>query len=166
MATTARSTAASRLDPLPGRLLRSRRTFAYLLAQGILLDVWLLLLWQFPTLRRVFLPIQGPDNVLLSHAWPDFMVASTLSLIAAVLIVRGSRFALATTWMVAGAMLYSAVRALGWATFTGFSWSAVALLVPLALGSLWAARHVTYRLAASPPVAATSAARPVTPAAA
>ena len=85
--------------------------------QGILGAAWWLVLLLLPQSRRLFLPEQFPESVLMSLVIADltFVIGS----IFVGWLILSSRNARTTSWFLLGATSYATLTCWGWTLFTG-----------------------------------------------
>lgn len=114
----------------------------YFVLQAIAIGGWWLLLAVVPASRAFFLPLDFPEEALLSFLFADG-VAALASARGGVEVIRGSTRCLPTVWFAAGAMVYAALYCLGALALTGGVWLPSLLMVPAAVFSVVGAWRCT-----------------------
>ena len=116
----------------------NRLPAAYLLVQSLLGAVWWILLFLRPSTRRVFVPEQFLDAVLLSLAAADVALFVLGSLFAGLALLWNWKHSRAICLIVLGAVTYATLMCLGWFAITGQPIVSVICMMLATAGTAWA----------------------------
>ncbi len=105
----------------------------YFAFQALALGAWWGLLAVDPAAEALFLPPGAARPELVAFRLPDLLVALPASLLAAVAILAGRRWAPLPAWVAAGALDYAFLYCVGWSLLREGGWLNVVLMAPAAL---------------------------------
>src|SRR5215510_9785609 len=103
-------------------------TVPYFAAQSLLVSLWWLTLWLYPSSRSFFLPPGGADVFLLAFWLPDLVLIVAGGLVFVALRRRKSASAGIALWVVVGALSYATLYCLALSFFTNSAWVRVAMM--------------------------------------
>lgn len=102
----------------------------YLVGQAVTLIVFWLVLWRSLASREAFLAPGAPHVTLTAFAWGDLLVYMPTSLLAAWALARRSKFQVPMLFLHAGAAMYAALYAIGFALMQQDRWLGAAMMAP------------------------------------
>lgn len=102
----------------------------YFVGQAAALIAFWLVLWRSPASREAFLAPGAPHVTLTAFAWGDLLLYMPTSLLAAWALARRSRFLVPVLFLHAGAAMYAALYAIGFALMQQDRWLGAAMMAP------------------------------------